>query len=102
MENKIEQKDEFLKKTKAKYEKLHEYGEKPKIKEVKVEGLLDDMNSFPGRIQMSGPIGSTSVLPDKVNANPLHGLNGKMMAGSELGKSGDNNKYKIEELEGDD
>lgn len=102
MENKIEKKDEFLSKTKAKYEKSGEYKKLPEIKEIKVEKLLDDMNSFPGRIQMSGPLGATSVLPDKKDHNPMHGLNGKRMAGSELFKDGDSNKYKIEELDGED
>lgn len=102
MDKEVKTKNEFLDKSKTKYEKLHEYKKLPEIKEIKMEGLLNDTNSFPGRIIMAGPIGKTSVLPDKKDHNPLHGENGKVMAGSEMGKKGDNNKYKIEELEGED
>lgn len=102
MENELEVKNKCLDDYKKKYEKLNEYKTLPKVNEVKVEKLLDDMNSFPGRIQMSGPIGETSVLPDKKDNNPLHGLNGRKMAGKDIFNEGDSNKYKIEELDGDD
>ena len=88
MDEKIKTKNEFLDKTKKKYEKLDEYKGLPKAKDIKVEGLLNDMNNFPGRISMVNTVGSTSVLPDKKDHNPLHGKDGKIMSGAKEGNTG--------------
>jgi len=88
MDEKIKTKDEFLDKTKEKYEKLHEYKNLPKAKEIKVEDLLKDTNDFPGRISMVNTIGSTSVLPDKKEHNPLHGKDGEILSGTKEGNTG--------------
>lgn len=78
----LEKKSKFLEETKEKYDKKGIEQDALKAKPIKVEGLLDDMNSFPGKVNISGPVGYTSVKKkDPENANKLHGADGKPMAG---------------------
>ena len=100
MDNEIKLKNKFLDKMKDKAEKKGEAI--PKAKEIRVEGLADNLNSFPGRIRMAGPVGETSARKDVNSMNGLQAENGKSMAGSDKGKKGDSNKYDIEELKGED
>ena len=96
-ENETQVKNKFLDKMKDKHEKLGKEEVSKKAKEIRVDGLVDDMNSFPGRIHLAGPIGSTSVKEDKKNHNPLHGGDGKYMGGKDIGKENKSNKFGMDD-----
>lgn len=77
MDKTTETRNEFLEKMREKYGMNGETI--PKAKEIRVEGLVNDMNSFPGRLKMVNTIGKTSVKNDEPNMNKLHGKDGKKM-----------------------
>ena len=78
-----EKKGKFLEGLQSKHNTKVEDADAMKVKKgIKVEGLLDDMNSFPEKIHIAGPIGQTSVKKSKPQENDLHGDDGKPMAGN--------------------
>jgi hypothetical protein len=83
MDTKIEEKKgKFLEGLQAKHNTKVEDADAMKPKGIKVEGLLNDMNSFPEKIHIAGPIGETSVRKSKPQENDLHGKDGQPMAGN--------------------
>ena len=52
-----------------------------KAKPITVEGLANDINAFPEKLNIVGPIGKTSVKPSKKDENKLNGGDGKAMTG---------------------
>jgi len=68
----------FIKNLQAKHNTKVEDAEAMKAKPIKVENLLNDMNSIPTKITVSGPIGETSVRKTKTEENPLHAKDKKM------------------------
>lgn len=79
MDKSIEVKNKSLDQYKKKFdtkEKDSEIYDKPKIK---VENLLNNLNSIPSKIFVMGEVGSKSVRSAKKDENPLHGKDKAML-----------------------
>lgn len=79
MDKEIKTKNNYMDELKRKFETKAVDTDALKAKDTSIEKTLANVTTFPGRMVLSGPVGNTSVKPDKKEENPLHGKDDKVL-----------------------